>query len=220
MESNTSHFNIFSYIKSKLEENPLVENEGLITIILNKDNNGEPYIEIAYKNEDGDEACFTKNFNNLSLITDYASNYSDIFNTYDNDSIVSIIYDNESEKLNLIRVKNGNYTGKKYMEDYDLAIFVGYIIEDKKLSKEEKIKLLYENIMEDIMDSVYQYNYQNSFIFMVGDQVLNNIYMTSDFIDGVSDSAEPDVISLGNIEIIEEVFEVKLQEKNKQKKLN
>ena len=65
-----------------------------------------------------------------------------------------------------------------------------------------------------------QCEYCNSFIFMVGDQVLNNIYMTSDFIDGVSDSAEPDAISLGNIEIIEEVFGVKLQEKNKQKKLN
>ena len=162
MENNISHFNIFTYIKSKLEENPLVENEGLITVILNKDNNGEPYIEINYKDEEGDEASLTKNFNNLSLIADYASNYSDIFNTYDNDSIVSIIYDNDSEKLNLIRVKNGNYTGKKYMEDYDLAIFVGYIIEDKKLSKEEKINLLYENVMEDIMDSVYQYNYQNN----------------------------------------------------------
>lgn len=217
MENSSSHFNIFNYIKSKLEENPLVENEGLITVILNKDNNGEPYIEIVYKNEEGDEAGLTKNFDNLSLITDYASNYSDVFNTYDNDSIVSIIYDNDSEKLNLIRVKNGNYTGKKYMEDYDLAIFVGYIIEDKKLSKEEKINLLYENVMEDIMDSVYQYNYQNSFIFMVGEQVLNNIYMTSNFIDGVSDSSDPDAISEGNIKIIEEVFGIKLSKENKQK---
>lgn len=218
MENNSSHFNIFNYIKSKLEENPLVENEGLITIILNKDNNGEPYIEIVYKNEDGAEAGLTKNFDNLSLITDYASNYSDVFHTYDNDSIVSIIYDNDSEKLNLIRVKNGNYTGKKYMEDYDLAIFVGYIIEDKKLSKEEKINLLYENVMEDIMDSAYQYNYQNSFIFMVGEQVLNNIYMTSNFIDGVSDSTDPDAISEGNKKIIEEEFGVKIQSDDKQKK--
>ena len=220
MENNKSYFNIFSYIKSKLEENPLVENEGLVTVILNKDNNGEPYIEIKYKNEDGDEAGLTQNFNDLSLVTDYASNYSDVFDTSDNDSIVSIIYDNDTEKLNLIRVKNGNYIGKKYMEDYDLAIFVGYIIEDKKLSKEDKINLLYKNVMEDIMDSVYQYDYHNNFIFMVGEQVLNNIYMNSDFIVGVSESDDPDTTRLGNIEMIEEELGVSLQEKNKQKKLN
>ena len=220
MENNKSYFNIFSYIKSKLEENPLVENKGLVTVILNKDNNGEPYIEIKYKNEDGDEAGLTQNFNDLSLVTDYASNYSDVFDTYDNDSIVSIIYDNDTEKLNLIRVKNGNYIGKKYMEDYDLAIFVGYIIEDKKLSKEDKINLLYKNVMEDIMDSVYQYDYHNNFIFMVGEQVLNNIYMNSDFIVGVSESDDPDTTRLGNIETIEEELGVSLQEKNKQKKLN
>ena len=220
MENNKSYFNIFSYIKSKLEENPLVENEGLVTVILNKDNNGEPYIEIKYKNEDGDEAGLTQNFNDLSLVTDYASNYSDVFDTSDNDSIVSIIYDNDTEKLNLIRVKNGNYIGKKYMEDYDLAVFVGYIIEDKKLSKEDKINLLYKNVMEDIMDSVYQYDYHNNFIFMVGEQVLNNIYMNSDFIVGVSESDDPDTTRLGNIETIEEELGVSLQEKNKQKKLN
>ena len=220
MENNKSYFNIFSYIKSKLEENPLVENEGLVTVILNKDNNGEPYIEIKYKNEDGDEAGLTQNFNDLSLVTDYASNYSDVFDTYDNDSIVSIIYDNDTEKLNLIRVKNGNYIGKKYMEDYDLAVFVGYIIEDKKLSKEDKINLLYKNVMEEIMDSVYQYDYHNNFIFMVGEQVLNNVYMNSDFMNGVSKSANSEVISLDNIETIEEELGVSLQEKNKQKKLN
>lgn len=220
MENNKSYFNIFSYIKSKLEENPLVENKGLITVALNKDNNGEPYIEIKYKNEDGDEAGLTQNFNDLSLVTDYASNYSDVFDTYDNDSIVSIIYDNDTEKLNLIRVKNGNYIGKKYMEDYDLAVFVGYIIEDKKLSKEDKINLLYKNVMEEIMDSVYQYDYHNNFIFMVGEQVLNNVYMNSDFMNGVSKSANSEVISLDNIETIEEELGVSLQEKNKQKKLN
>ena len=55
----------------------------------------------------------TKNFDKLYNLSDCASNYSDAFDTYNNNSIVSVIYDTTSEKFNLIKVRNGNYIGKR-----------------------------------------------------------------------------------------------------------
>lgn len=214
--NNNNHFSIINYIKSKLEKNISVGSEEFVTVILNRDNNGEPYIDINYKDEYGEEAGLTKNFNKLYNLYDCASNYSD---TYNNNSIVSVIYDTTSEKFNLIKVRNGNYIGKKYMVDYDGVIFVGYIIENKKMSMEQKIKILYKEVIENIMDSVYRNDYEDNFIFMAGDQILNNICMICDFKDGNMTNDDLEGTSRGNIETIEEVFQIKLSYINKQKTL-
>lgn len=218
--NNSNHFSIFNYIKSKLEKDISVGSEEFVTVILNMDNNGEPYIEINYKDEYGEEAGLTKNFDKLYNLSDCASNYSDAFDTYNNNSIVSVIYDTTSEKFNLIKVRNGNYIGKKYMVDYDGIIFVGYIIENKKMSMEQKIKILYKEVIESIMHSAYTNSYENNFIFMAGDQILNNICMICDFKDGNMENNDIESTSRGNIETIEEVFQIKLNCINKQKTLN
>lgn len=217
-KNNTNYFNIIDYVKSKLE--PEVPKDEQVIVSLNEDCNNEPYIEITYTDEDGNTAGLTHNLNELDSMTLFIEQYDDVFGVSGDNDVVTIIYDTGTSKLNMVKQKNGKLIGNKFLEDYETAIFLGYIIRNQNLSKEEKIKKLYDE-MRDIMNDAYYNDYENEFVFCTKGTELNNICAKKIWNEGFVETDEPEKerLDVENLNILEEVFGVNLREQNKQKSI-
>lgn len=218
--NNSNYFDIHNYISSKLEESEILEK---VIVRLDEDCHKEPYIEITYIDQDGAEAGLTSNFDNLSIIMNYMSDdYSYVFDVFPNDAVMTIVYDTATEQLNLLKVRNGNYVGDKFLEDFETAIFVGYIINKKlNLSYEEKLKILYE-VMKKLMLDAWNEDLESSFIFKIKDEEIFNQCISSDWKDGYSSNETEKEAEKANLAVIESVYNVKLNEESiqKTKKIN
>ena len=211
--SNNS-FNILNYIKNRLMQTEKTTDK--VIVCMNVDSNNEPYIEMTYIDCDGNIAGLTKNYESLVDFAGYCEYYEDIFDAYLNDRVMSVVYDVDESKLNLIKYSNGNYVGHKFYEDYSNLIFVGYVIKKSNLSYEEKVKTLYK-VMKQIMEAAYRSDYEGDFIFKVKDEIISNIYTVKDFKEGIYQNENIETTDQGNISIIESTLEIKLREENNQK---
>lgn len=217
MNNDNNYFNIFSYIASKLEEETQANDCAIIC--MNEDSAKEPYIEITYIDKEGNETGLTTNFENLEHMVDYASEYEEVFEVFDDDAVMSVVYDSKNNMLNLIRLKNCEYTGNKFFYDYESSIFVGYIINKScNLSYEEKIKKLYK-IMKKIMENVYDLDYNEYFTFKIKDEVINNIYTIKSWKMGYDTNENVEVSEQNNLKTIESIFDINLNDKENIKKM-
>lgn len=211
--NNLKTFNITNYINSNLEDEIL---RNKVIICLKQDDNKEPYIEITYADEEGNEAGLTKNLEKLEKMT-YLSDA--LFNSLlmpPSDDISSVIYDVQVNKLNLINYKNGNYAGNKLMKDYEKIFFVGYIINKlSNLSFNKKVELLYA-VMEKIMICLSFENLERV-IFKVNNSELQNIYYIKTWTKGYDENRDYESSKRQNWEIIYSEFEMYQDENNKQK---
>lgn len=214
MDKNSNYFDIYSYIYSNLDE--ASEEEDMmdkVVVCMDIDSNQEPYIEITYMDGIGTEA----GLNNLAEFEFINNYYDDVFDTYPDDSVISVVYDSATKKLNLIRLKNGNYRGNKSYEDYENAIFVGYIIDETfNLSYQNKIKMLYK-VMKQIMDSAYECDYEEDFVFKVKDKWLTNVNTIKTWKAGFVYVDDCENYEQKNLDIIKSVFGVDLKEESIQK---
>jgi len=211
----TSFFDVWGYINSKTNKTEISEDRVILKI--NMDSNNEPYIDVNYIDEDGNEAGLTKKL--LNIGNTCAENYSDALEAIKDDNIISLVYDTFENELNLIRYKNGNYMGNKIFDDYEeTPIFVGYIVKGLNLSFDDKIKKLYD-VMKKIMENTVELDYTYNFIFKANDEVLHNIYVTKDFKDGICDNEKEEIELLDkvNLAIIDDVYGIDLFEKHIQK---
>lgn len=219
MENNSNYFNIHNYINSKLEEG--TGREDYAVVQLSVDCANEPYIEIIYVDEDGEQAGLNTNYDNLECMAEYANKYSDVFEAFtEDDAVISVVYDPDTYSLDLIKVRNGNCISSKLKYDYQSWVtFVGYLINPtSNFTYEEKIKSLYE-VMKKIMELSYDNDLEESVVFKVKDEIINNIYIVRDFNKGCSTNENVDITNQNNLTIIESVFDVKLTENEKIKKL-
>lgn len=210
-----SFFDIWEYIKSKESKVELPEDNVILTIKI--DSNSEPYIDINYIDEDGNEAGLSKNLDNIG--DSCAESYSDALDVAKDDKIISLVYDTYECELNLIRYRNGNYLGNKIFDDYEeTPIFVGYIVRGINLTFEDKIKKLYE-LMKPTMKNSYDSGYSYNFIFKVNDEILHNIYITKDFKSGIIENEEEEIEKLDkyNLAIIDDTYGIDLSKKSIQK---
>ena len=216
--NNTNYFNIIDYIKSKLELETSKEEQ--IIVSLNEDCNNEPYVEITYTDEDGNTAGLTHNLDELDSMTSFIEAHDGVFEIPGNEDIITIMYDTGTGKLNMVKQKNGNLVGNKFFKDYDCAIFLGYVIIKKGLTKLEKIKMLYE-VITNIMVSVYSGDKEHLFNFFSKGVELNNIFVQKNWSEGYmgTEEEEKNILNCENLSILEEVFGVSLIEKNKQKSI-
>lgn len=216
MGQKDNYFSVFNYINSKLEKDEISDTA---VVCMNQDCKNEPYIEINYINEDDVQASLTTNYENLYLIESCAETYSDTFDVFeDYDNVMSVIYDTETEQLNLVKIRNGNCIGKKLKEDFEgTPIFMGYVINPTaNLSYEEKIALLYE-IMKEIMHNAYNNDLESSITFKVKEEVINNIYTIRTWKNGYYSNDNEETTDQQNYKIVESVFDVKFNEENIQK---
>lgn len=217
--NNENYFDIFECINKNLEEEDVSDQ---VIVSLNEDCVKEPYIDITYIDEAGEKANFISDYDNLSCIDGYASNYAGVFDVPEDASVRTIVYDTYTEQLNLIKVNGNDYIGTKFSGDYEgSAIFVGYVINKKlNLNYEEKLKILY-GVMKELMESCYQEDYELDFIFKVKDEFLENIYVEKDWKEGSLENEEHEIEESNNknLSIIEGVFNVSLNSHQKTKKL-
>ena len=153
MSDNNNKFEIEKYIKDNLEKEEL---KNKVIINLTEDDNHDPYIEITYITEDSVEAGLVKNYNNLKRVKEFAIQYNDLLEQFFNDSIVPVVYDPQTENLNLIKRKDNSYVGHNFKFNQPNAFFVGYICNDKCYS--EKIDLFCE-LIANIMLSQTRKNF-------------------------------------------------------------
>lgn len=207
-------FGIFNYISSKLEEKPIKDSRVIVS--LNEDNKEEPYIDITYIDAENHlEASMTTDVENLSNMS-IGSDLIDVFDTYSHDAVVSVVYDTGTDKLSLLRTRNGNYIGDKLYDDFETPIFVGYIVKSVVLTRKEKILILYD-VMKEIMDTAYNYDLEEQVFFKVKDEPLNNIYYERTFKEDTTGNSNPEELDNGNIYVIQNEFKVKLLEDEIQK---
>lgn len=207
MKNDNLFFSIFNYISSKLEEKK--RQDSRVIVSLNEDNKEEPYIDITYIDAENDlEASMTNDVENLSNMA-IESDLVDAFDTYSHDAVVSVVYDTGTDKLSLLRTRNGNYVGDKSYDDFETPIFVGYIVKSAILTREEKILVLYD-IMKEIMDTAYNYDLEEQIFFKVKEEPLNNIYYERTFKEDSTGNSNPEELDNGNISVIENEFTVKL----------
>lgn len=214
MSDRNNFFDIFSYIKSKLEKEKVTEDK--VIVGMNVDSNDEPYIEITYIDTYGTRAGLNDNFENLGEIAGYANYYSEIFDTFTNDAVISIVYDTGTEKLNLLKTRNGDYIGNKFLEDFENAVFVGYLVKGLNFCFKRKVEILYE-VMKNIMRASYEVDLETDVIFMVQDQILSNIYTNRSFKNGYTENENIENTNEGNLSIIESVYNDKLGNNSIQK---
>ena len=216
--NNEKYFNIIDYIKSKLELQNSKDEQVIVS--LNEDCNNEPYIEITYKENSDNTAGLTNNLDKLDSMSGFTLKFDDVFDVSTDNDVVTIIYDTGTSKLNMVKQKNGKLIGNKFLEDYETAIFLGYIIINQNLSREEKIKKLYTEIT-NIMDLTYYHDYESNFTFYSKGVELNNICAKKTWVDGYvgAEDEEKEQSTEENLNILEEVFGVSLKEKNKQKSI-
>jgi hypothetical protein len=207
MKNDDLFFSIFNYINSKLEEK--TQNENRVIVSINEDNKEEPYIDITYIDaENSLEASMTNDVENLSDMA-IESGLIDVFDTYCHDAVVSVVYDTGTNKLNLLRMRNGNYVGDKSYDDFETPIFVGYIVKSGVLTRQEKILVLYE-VMKSIMDAAYTEDLEEQVFFKVKEEPLNNIYYERTFKEESTGNYNLEELDNGNIAVIENEFTVKL----------
>lgn len=207
MKNDDLFFSIFNYINSKLEEK--TQNENRVIVSINEDNKEEPYIDITYIDaENSLEASMTNDVENLSDMA-IESGLIDVFDTYCHDAVVSVVYDTGTNKLNLLRMRNGNYVGDKSYDDFETPIFVGYIVKSGVLTRQEKILVLYE-VMKSIMDAAYTEDLEEQIFFKVKEEPLNNIYYERTFKEESTGNSNLEELDNGNIAVIENEFTVKL----------
>jgi len=205
--NNDNYFNIYSYMESK--QGGLVEKDSLddvAIVCLNEDSNGEPYIEIDYIDYDGQIGGLTS-LEKLDAISEYADYYTNIFDVFSYNAIVSILYNLDTKQLDLINLKD------KSCVDCDLtfnenSISVGYIINKKiNFDFKTKVKILYE-LMKIIMLRSYEEGLKIDVVFKVKNQIISNIYQYDN-----EDNLEPCELSEQiNLSIIKNQFEVDLRE--------
>ena len=106
-------------------------------------------------------------------------------------------------------MRNGNYVGDKSYDDFETPIFVGYIVKSVVLTREEKILILYD-VMEEIMDTAYNYDLEKQIFFKVKEEPLNNIYYERTFKEDSIGNSNSEELNNGNIAVIENEFKVKL----------
>ena len=214
MKNDNLFFSIFNYISSKLEEK--TRQDSRVIVSLNEDNKEEPYIDITYIDAENDlEASMTNDVENLSNMQ-IGSDLIDAFDTYYHDAVVSVVYDTGTDKLSLLRTRNGNYVGDKSYDDFEMPIFVGYIVKSVVLSREEKILILYD-VMKEIMDTAYTYDLEEQIFFKVKEEPLNNIYYERTFKEASTGNSNPEELDKGNIAAIENELVVKLSEDENKK---
>lgn len=207
MNNDNLFFSIFNYISSKLEEKPIKDSRVIVS--LNEDNKEEPYIDITYIDAENNlEASMTNDVENLSNMQ-IESDLIDAFDTYSHDAVVSVVYDTGTDKLSLLRTRNGNYVGDKSYDDFETPIFVGYIVKSGVLTREEKILILYD-VMKSIMDTAYNYDLEEQIFFKVKEEPLNNIYYERTFKEDSTGNSNSEELDNGNIVVIENEFQVKL----------
>lgn len=168
MSNNNNKFEIEKYIKDNLEKEEL---KNKVIINLTEDDNHEPYIEITYITEDGIEAGLVKNYAELNSVKEFAIQYNDLLEQFFNDSIVPIVYDPQTENLNLIKKQNNSYVGNKFKCEQPYSFFVGYICNDKCFS--EKIDLFCE-LIANIMLSQTRENF-GDLIFKVNGKEIQHV---------------------------------------------
>lgn len=214
MKNDDLFFSIFNYINSKLEEKSKKESRVIVSI--NEDNKEEPYIDITYIDAENHlEASMTTDVENLSDMA-IESGLIDVFDTYSHDAVVSVVYDTGTNKLNLLKMRNGNYVGDKSYDDFETPIFVGYVVKSGILTREEKILILY-GVMKEIMDAAYMDDLEEQVFFKVKEEPLNNIYYERTFKEDSTGNSNPEELDNGNISVIENEFTVKLIEDEIQK---
>lgn len=214
MKNDNLFFSIFNYISSKLEEKTTQDSRVIVS--LNEDNKEEPYIDITYIDAENDlEASMTNDVENLSNMS-IETNLVDAFDTYSHDAVVSVVYDTGTDKLSLLRTRNGNYVGDKVYDDFETPIFVGYIVKSAILTREEKILILYD-IMKEIMDTAYTYDLEEQIFFKVKEEPLNNIYYERTFKEDSTGNSNLEELDNGNISAIENELVVKLSEDENKK---
>jgi hypothetical protein len=214
MNNDNLFFSIFNYISSKLEEKPIKDSRVIVS--LNEDNKEEPYIDITYIDAENNlEASMTNDVENLSNMQ-IESDLIDAFDTYSHDAVVSVVYDTGTDKLSLLRTRNGNYVGDKSYDDFETPIFVGYIVKSGVLTREEKILILYD-VMKSIMDTAYNYDLEEQIFFKVKEEPLNNIYYERTFKEDSTGNSNSEELDNGNIVAIENELVVKLSEDENKK---
>lgn len=214
MKNDNLFFSIFNYISSKLEEKTIQDSRAIVS--LNEDNKEEPYIDITYIDAENNlEASMTNDVENLSNMQ-IESDLIDAFDTYSHDAVVSVVYDTGTNRLNLLRMRNGNYVGDKSYDDFETPIFVGYIVKSGVLTKQEKILILYD-VMKEIMDTAYNYDLEEQIFFKVKEEPLNNIYYERTFKEDSTGNSNPEELDNGNIAVIENELVVKLNEDENKK---
>lgn len=171
MSNNNDKFEIKKYINSKLENDEL---KNKVIINLTEDDNHEPYIEITYVTEEGLTGGLIKNYAHLNKVKQIALKNSSCLEQYLGDYIIPIVYDPQTGKLNLIKIKDNSYVGNKFRTSQSEAFFVGYIY-NNDISKcfSEKIDLFCELIAK-IMLSQTKENFGN-LIFMVKNKEIPHI---------------------------------------------
>ncbi len=184
---------------------------------MSEDSVGEPYIEITYTDENGETAGLIEKSDNINSIVEYAQNYSEVLDAFNDDNVMSIVYDSSTEKMNLVKFKNGNYVGNKFFDDYSDAVFLGYVINrTSSLSKEDKVKKLYE-IMKLIMAASYEQDLEQYFIFKVKTLEIENIYDIKNWREGYSSNVNEEESEEFNISTIGSEFSIDLKENSVQK---
>lgn len=170
MSNNNNKFEIEKYIKDNLEKEEL---KNKVIINLTEDDNHEPYIEITYITEEGVEAGFVKNYDKLYDVKEFAVLHNYLLEEYISDAIIPIIYDPQTQNLNLLKRKNNSYKGYKFKSDQPNAFFVGYICnKDVSMSFEDKISYL-TTIIATIMHKLTE-EMVSTFIFKVKNEELQN----------------------------------------------
>lgn len=170
MSENQKKFEIEKYIKDNLEKE---EFKNKVIINLTEDDDHEPYIEITYIKEDGVEAGLVKNYNGLNSVKDFAVGFNSLLEEYVSDGIIPIIYDPQTQNLNLIKIKENSYAGYKFKSDQPNAFFVGYICnKDVSLSFNDKINYL-SSIISTIMCKQTEDTF-GTLIFKVKNKELQN----------------------------------------------
>ena len=204
MSGNNNKFEIEKYIKDNLEKEEL---KNKVIINLTEDDNHEPYIEITYVTEDGIEAGLVKNYAELNSVKDFAIGFNNLLEQYFNDSIVPIIYDPQTQNLNLIKRKDNSYVGNKFKCDQPSAFFVGYICNGKCFS--EKIDLFCE-LIANIMIFQTKENF-GDLIFKVKNKELQHVKYIKNWTTGYEEieiSKEQDEICEKNQEMIRTEFQL------------
>jgi len=170
MSNNNNKFEIEEYIKDNLEKEEL---KNKVIINLTEDDSHEPYIEITYINEEGIEAGLVKNYAELNSVKDFAIGFNNLLEEYVSDAIIPIIYDPQTQNLNLLKRENNSYKGYKFKSDQPNAFFIGYIFNKHFImSFAEKINYL-SSIIATIMYKQTEETF-GTLIFKVKNEELQN----------------------------------------------
>lgn len=193
------NFNIFEYIGMYMDNKINLEEK--YEVALNIDSNGEPFLDIHYKNDGKGEFQFSgliSGAEELDNIIEKLIELKDVF-SIPKKPVITVLYNNGTKKYEL------EYGGDKEINCLgDGRFVVGYIIDPKaSLNFDEKIKQLYE-VMVDSIDA-------RGFAAVNGIELRNPIFKKNCFnqVEELS-PAEYDVVNQENIELINRTLKAKM----------